>query len=216
MIKNSIRSAIKKFGYSLQKLDTNSAYLERLYEKIAGVHGDVVECGVGKMGSFRVLASLVEKDTTNRVLWGFDSFEGFPSPSPEDESPRNPKKGEWKFIEPEDVPKVLLVLGFNENFIDKRIKVVKGFVKDSLPQSSVGDIAFLHLDVDLYESYKMCLHYLFPKVVPGGVVLFDEYMNRDEAERFPGAKKAIDEYLANSKYEMQRDKRSGKFFLVKS
>ncbi len=215
-LKTALKNILKRQGYAIQRLDFQSAYIERMYEKIQGVKGDIVECGVGKIGTFKVLASLVEKERANRTLWGFDSFEGFPEPAPEDASPRNPKKGEWKCIEAEDVPKFLAISGVDEDFISQRIKIVKGFFEDSLPKCPVGPIALLHLDVDLYGSYRTCLHHLFPKVSQGGVVLFDEYMNRNEEERFPGAKKAIDEYFEGSGHKLQRDKLSGKYFLIKT
>ncbi len=214
-LKTYLKDFLKRRGYALKRLDSRPAYLERMYERIEKVKGDVVECGVGKIGTFKILASLVEKEGAHRTLWGFDSFEGFPEPSPEDASLRNPKKGEWKSLEAEDVPKFLAISHIDESFIAQRVKVVKGFFQDSLPKNTIGPIALLHLDVDLYDSYKTCLHYLFPKVSQGGVVLFDEYMNLNEQERFPGAKKAIDEYFESSGYKLQRDKLSGKYFLVK-
>lgn len=126
-----------------------------------------------------------------RTLWGFDSFEGFPEPSFEDASPRNAKKGDWKCIEAEDVPKFLAIQRIDENLISQRAKVVKGFLEETLPKCPIGSIALLHLDVDLYNSYKTCLQYLFPKVAQGGVVMFDEYINRNEQERFPEPKKRL-------------------------
>ena len=60
-----------------------------------------------------------------------------------------------------------------------------------MPQAEIGKIALLHLDVDLYQSYKDCLTHLFPKVASGGVILFDER----ESETYPGGKKAIDEFM---------------------
>lgn len=191
-------------------------YMQRMFDKIAGIEGDIVECGVGKMSTFRALALFLRQENSSRKLWGLDSFEGFPEPSVEDASPRNPQKGELNDINAEDVANVLFVLGFKKQWIESHIKIVKGFFQDTLPGNEISDIAFLHLDVDLYNSYKICLQYLFPKVVQGGVVLFDEYMNDNENLKFPGAKKAIDEYFKNTKYRPMRDKLTGKYFLIKS
>ena len=49
----------------------------------------------------------------------------------------------------------------------------------------------LHLDVDLYESYWVALRRLWPHVIPGGIVTFDEY--RQPA--WPGATLAVDEFF---------------------
>ena len=83
-------------------------------------------------------------------------------------------------------------------------------------KNAIGPIAILHLDINLYSGYKACLENLFPKVVSGGVVLFDEYMNKTEAADCPGAKKAIDEYFAGKPYKIQRDELYGKYFVVKN
>lgn len=66
--------------------------------------------------------------------------------------------------------------------------------------------------MDLYQSYKTCLEHLFPKVVSGGIVLFDEY----DTPNWPGAKKAIDEYFKGTSYRPQKDAESGKYFLIKN
>ncbi len=186
-------------------------YLHAVYEKIKGVQGDVVECGIGYSETFQILSCLVSKDVVPRTLWGFDSFEGFPEPTKEDTSARNPKKGEWKVL---SVPQLYTILGrlrLDKSFIDSRVKIVKGFFDDTLPKTNVPPIAFLHLDVDLYASYKTCLRELFPKVAEGGVVLFDEY----DSPSFPGAKKAIDEYFKGTAYRLQKDADTGKYFLIK-
>ncbi len=66
----------------------------RMYEKIRAVPGDVVECGVGRGRSFACFAFLVAEENAGRTLWGYDSFAGFPAPTPEDASPRNPQPGQ--------------------------------------------------------------------------------------------------------------------------
>jgi len=186
-----------------------------MFEQTAKLDGDIIECGIGKMGTFQILAELLLEEDSAKKLWGFDSFEGFPKPTSEDLSVRNPQKGEWKNINAEDVAKFLLILGFKKRWIDSHIKIIKGFFQDTLPNNNISKISFLHLDVDLYDSYKICLQYLFPKVVEGGVILFDEYANKKENLKFPGAKKAIDEYFQGTKYNLQRDKSTGKYFLIK-
>lgn len=51
----------------------------------------------------------------------------------------------------------------------------------------------LILDCDLYESYKMCLSRLYPRIVPGGWIIFDEYFSA----KYPGARRAVDEFFAD-------------------
>ncbi len=190
-------------------------YFKRMFGRVEGIGGDVVECGVGKAKSFQMLALLAYEEGMGRRLWGFDSFEGYPEVSPEDESPRNLRKGDWKAIEAEDVPPILRGAGLSQEFLDRHVTVVKGFFEDALAKTPIERIALLHLDVNLYRSYNTCLEEFFPKVAPGGIVMFDEYMNKDEAVKCPGAKKAIDEFFAGTPHRIQRDPHYGKYFLVK-
>ena len=72
------------------------------------------------------------------------------------------------------------------------MRLVKGFFDNTL-SSYEGRIALLHLDGDLYESYKVPLATLYDKVVRGGIIMFDEYAD----PRWTGARKAIDEFFAD-------------------
>ena len=61
----------------------------------------------------------------------------------------------------------------------ERSVVVRGNVMETLPQFIQEHpglrISLLHFDLDLYESTKFALRQLYPLVVKGGVVVFDEY-----------------------------------------
>ncbi|MFT7507217.1 MAG: hypothetical protein ACI92I_000360 [Acidimicrobiales bacterium] len=215
ILPRSIKNRLSYFGLEFKPGVKRRFYLRRMLRRVSKMEGDIVECGVGKMVTFQMFATYLQNNNSSRKLWGFDSFEGFPEPTPEDVSPRNPQKGEWKVIEEDDVAKFLLIQGFDSQWISSQIKTIKGFFKDTLPADDVSQIALLHLDVDLYDSYKTCLEHLFPKVVPGGVVLFDEYKHESDSYKFPGAQKAIDEYFSGTNYEISRDWFSGKYYLIK-
>ena len=66
---------------------------------IEKIPGDIVECGVGRGRSILILATLNDllssSESGQRKIYGYDSFAGFPEPTAEDKSARNPKKGEW-------------------------------------------------------------------------------------------------------------------------
>lgn len=204
------------FLYPLIQLDAKllpvAYYFERMFQHIKTIPGDIVECGIGYSRTFQLLALLTQAEGRGRTLWGFDSFQGFPEPTPEDASPRNPKKGEWKVITVADLKQILHLIRLTPEFIAKQVKVSPGFFDTTLPKAPIKDIALLHLDVDLYGSYQTCLKELFPKVVPGGVVLFDEY---GSDKTFPGARKAIDEYFSSIPHEFKQDSGTGKYYVIK-
>jgi len=72
-----------------------------------------------------------------------------------------------------------------------RIMVIPGFFGNTLPKSPVKLISLLILDCDLYESYRTCLEYLYPKVQEDGWIILDEYFS----PKYPGARIAVDEFF---------------------
>jgi len=68
-----------------------------------------------------------------------------------------------------------------------RIALVQGLLQDTL----AGDeaVALAHIDVDWYDPVRTCLDRIVPRLVPGGVVILDDY--RD----WSGCGKAVDEYF---------------------
>ncbi len=88
---------------------------------------------------------------------------------------------------------------------------LKGWFDTTLPRYD-GRIALLHLDCDLYESYKVRLDILYDKVQPGGAIMFDEYKDT----RWPGATKAIDAFFADKPEVIQPHSRcTWKYHVVK-
>jgi hypothetical protein len=64
------------------------------------------------------------------------------------------------------------------NLPKEKIHIVKGWFQETLPihKEAVGAIALLRMDGDLYESYKQPLEILYDQVVPGGFIVFDDWM----------------------------------------
>lgn len=189
-------------------------YFQRMFQLIQDRDGDIVECGVGWGHSLFYLAVLAKEEMRGRKLWGFDSFEGFPEPTEADRSPRSPRKGEWK-TSPVAVQNFLIDNGLDAHFVGTQVTLIKGFFDESLPKYRGEQIALLHLDGDLYESYRAPLNLLYERVVPGGVILFDEYLMTGQHYAFPGAAKAIDEFFGERKHDIKKDKWIGKFYYIK-
>lgn len=124
-------------------------------------------------------------------LYGFDSFEGFPAPNVKDGVTPITGKDFWSNPS-ETVLRVLKDGRIPEATVRDRVRLVKGFFDETLPRYQ-GKIALLHLDCDLCDSYKVALANLHGKVVPGGVIMFDEY----DDPRWTGAKLAIDEFFVD-------------------
>src|SRR2546429_9168032 len=56
-----------------------------------------------------------------------------------------------------------------------KIHFAKGSVEDTIPDQAPDQIALLRLDTDWYESTKHELVQLYPRLVPGGVLILDDY-----------------------------------------
>ena len=214
-IQDKIRNPEEQMGFF--PLDyVNAArllYFYNLFKLVENVPGDVVECGVGNGRSFLDLAYSIRVTGSSKNIWGFDSFEGFPPPTVEDTSTRNVREGQYA-VDEKTVWKRLYVYLKDDLFIRQRVILIKGFFEDTLDNEKLEQISLLNLDVDLYQSYKVCLEKLYPKVSPGGIITFDEYLR--ESLALPGAMKAIDEFFSGRKDRFFRDKYYGKYYVVKS
>ena len=63
-------------------------------------------------------------------------------------------------------------------------ELVKGWFVDTLPEYRSGEpIALLRLDADWYESTMVCLENLFDRVIPGGLIIIDDYYIWDGCSR---------------------------------
>jgi len=143
-------------------------------------------------------------------------LKGFQNPSKRRyKVPAIPKKGEWNYCSIKAINDMLINSGFPPDWIRAHITLVKGFFDKSLSAYTGDEIALLHLDVDLYQSYKDSLIQLYDKVIPGGIIAFDEYMSTFEYLNFPGARTAIDEFFADKKMKIIRDPVFGKYYTVK-
>ena len=145
------------------------------YENISKVEGDVVECGVWR-GGFSIFLSYIFQD---KNIWVCDSYEGF-QPLETAKHQYNKERHTPQYthnavgplgISLEEVQSHFKTYGLENQ---DRIKFVKGFVKDSLPNSGIEKVALLRIDVDAYSATLETLEELYDKVQPGGYIIFDD------------------------------------------
>lgn len=77
--------------------------------------------------------------------------------------------------------------------LKETVLIIPGFFEDTLKLVKDEKFSFVYLDCDLYDSYKVCLELFYPRMNPGGIILFDKYCEPD----WPGAAEAIDEFLTD-------------------
>jgi O-methyltransferase len=143
-------------------------------EQAVQIEGDFVECGTFKGDMAFVIATILGNRLEDRTFRLFDSFEGFsPALARPDDYPDNPGFIEFaNGIYGQDG-----LHGFvSDRFHAMRhVKVIKGFLPESLDGETPDRIAFLHLDLNSSRAEIACLELLFDRMSPGGVVVLDDY-----------------------------------------
>lgn len=158
------------------------------------IEGDVVECGVWRGGNI----ILARKLSPDRACWLYDTFEGMTMPSAENDGHdlverylRNRTSGDpWCSAGIDDVKGIFRVA---EVLDETMLRFVAGDVVETLKWSEnlPERIALLRLDTDWYASTKAELDVLYPLLVPGGVLIVDDYGH------WSGCRKAVDEYFGH-------------------
>jgi hypothetical protein len=121
-------------------------------------HGLVCEFGVFQGRTISYLARRIP----SRIVFGFDSFEGLPE--------------NWRGRFTQGV----FSTGGRLPRTPPNVRLIKGWFHATLPRfaaEQAGPVALLHIDCDLYSSTKCIFDCLGERIVPGSVVVFDEYFD---------------------------------------
>lgn len=152
-----------------------------------GVPGDLVECGVyaGSQCAAMAKAIMDAGDQSWRRVHLFDSFQGIPQSGPEDhefQAHGNPPGDAACSLD--QVKKNMAEWGIPESILVYH----PGWFEATVANPNPIAIALLRLDGDLYESTKVCMQHLFPRVSLAGWVIVDDYP-------LSGCRKAIHEVI---------------------
>jgi O-methyltransferase len=166
------------------------------------VPGDLVECGVWRGGAVMAAAlTLAQLGVRDRRIFLYDTFSGMPPPTDADWRPdldprelfarrrTGPGSSDWCRAGVDEVRRNLASLPYP----DRLFELVEGRVEDTIPGTLPDSIAILRLDTDWYESTRHEMEHLMPRLVPGGVLILDDYYN------WTGSRRAVDEYLEREK-----------------
>ena len=191
----------------------NINILLELMELVRPLTGDFAECGVFR-GSTLISVALHARITDWRAkVIGFDSFAGFDDSilvdlelgGAEDTEKR---RGGFDGTSLDYVAARVAALGLSDT-----IELKQGYFETTLPKSTERLYRLVHLDCDIYTSYKQCLDYFYPRMVRGGVILLDEYNDPP----WPGCNQAVDEFLLGRAERLMLIARDGyeKYYIVK-
>jgi O-methyltransferase len=188
----------KKFEPSNTASAERKFFLRSLLSLVDSLPGDTAECGAYQGAtSWLILDMLKGTDKTHFI---FDSFEGLSTPSAVDGQYWS--KGD---------------LCSSEEMLKERLsafpklKVCKGWIPDGFNEALEGSFCFVHIDVDLYQPTLDSIRFFYPRLVPGGIILSDDY----GFATCPGAKRAFDEYMKD-KPEKIIHVPTGQAFIIKA
>lgn len=178
-----------------------------IYKLVKDLPGHIVELGVFKGESLLRFSQFTEifepYDRSFRVI-GFDNFNGFEGLNEKDGeiiTDMDKVVGGWSSKKNREELFELINVYDNDRFIPQKqkIQIVEGDILKTVPKfynkNKNIKIRLLHLDADLYEPTLVGLKYFWDLLIPGGVLLLDEYA----FDGFIGESVAVDEFFKKNK-----------------
>lgn len=159
--------------------------LYSLARQALNVEGDFWECGVYRGGTAAMLAQVLARLPSARPkqLHLFDTFAGMPDT---DRAKDLHQAGDFSDTSIDAVRHAVKCDGI--------VRYHQGLIPNTFRGLEGSAIAFAHVDVDIYRSVLDCCQFIYPRLSPGGVMVFDDY----GFATCPGARSAVDEYFAAS------------------
>lgn len=134
--------------------------------------GDFVECGVNT----GILAGTIVDWTgfgarTDRAMWLVDTFDGLP----EDQIDENERKIGLQAYNDEYRNRDTHAIVVEKFTPFPNVRVIKGRVPDALTLVKADRVAYLSIDMNIALPEIAAARHFWPKIVPGGVILLDDY-----------------------------------------
>lgn len=164
-----------------------------LFSMVQDLPGAIVECGVFKGASlarFAAFRDLFENPFSRRII-GFDTFGAFPETGFDDD--RKKREGFIAAAGDQSISVEQMMRVLEHKRCERFVELVPGDITQTVPKYVQEHpelrISLLNLDTDIYEPAVTILEHLYPRIVPGGVLILDDY------GVFPGETKAVDDFF---------------------
>jgi len=141
--------------------------LWRSVEQVAPVEGDILEVGVWRGGSGCLIAAGAREHCPDAHVYLCDTFHGVvKAGAPDNEF----VGGELSDTSASRVRELARRLGLDN------VTVVEGVFPDETGGRIAGSkLRLAHVDVDVYASARDSFRWIWDRLAPGGVVIFDDY-----------------------------------------
>jgi hypothetical protein len=171
-----------------------------LYKRIVDLPGHIVELGVFKGTSLVRLATFMQlmESPFSRKIIGFDAFGDFPKAAhPVDQAfATGWQEALGSGIPAPELEKCFQYKGFGS------YTLIPGDINKTLPEYVDAHpefkVAMLHIDTDVYEPAMTGLTTLWERIVPGGVLVLDDYGTEY------GGTRAVDEFFSASNVRIRK------------
>ena len=181
---------------NLQESPAGSANIRIIFlllETTLSLPGNVAECGVWQGSTLLPTGLFLRRRAPTKRLVGFDSFRGLNETVSRDvvlggDDDERKHVGGFSNTSYEAVNNRVREFGLADT-----ATLVPGYFQNTLAGYADSSFCFVHLDCVIYESYRACLEFFYPRLVAGGVILLDEYNDPP----WPGCTLAVDEFLAD-------------------
>ncbi|MEW5703584.1 MAG: TylF/MycF/NovP-related O-methyltransferase [Pseudomonadota bacterium] len=128
--------------------------------------GDVIEVGVWRGGSGCLLAKRFATLAPSAVVYLADTFSGVVKSSSVD-------RGYGDGAHSDATRQIVVDLAEG---IDAHVEIMQGVFPDETGHAVAGNkFRFAHIDIDVYESAKAILDWLWPRLLHEAIVVFDDY-----------------------------------------
>ncbi len=121
--------------------------------------GDFVECGVYHGTGVKTVIDYLGGVTFPKTFWAYDTYDSNPVPGHAFEGQ---ERGFFEKVQKR-------FEGYDQ------VKLVKGMIPEIFESHCPEQVAYLHIDLNNAPAEIATLDRLFDRVVPGGVIIFDDY-----------------------------------------
>jgi O-methyltransferase len=150
-----------------------------------------VECGVFRGSSLIAMALYLKQRRVAKRIFGLDSFQGFDEDVHKDLQLGGADNTEKRLRGFDQTSVSHVYSKLNRFNVTDSVTLIPGHFSDTLNILPDSHFSFVHLDCDIYASYKQTLEYFYYRMSPGGIILLDEYNDPP----WPGCNIAVDEFL---------------------
>jgi len=181
-----------------------------IFKRVLTVKGSIVDCGVYRgfsLMAWAKLSTILEPENLTRRIYGFDTFQGFPSVNDQDRVGHGlAKLGDFDVHSSYEELLQLIAEYDRDRFLGHipKIELVQGDATKSIPEFVLQHphlvVSLLFMDFDLYQPTRAALEHFVPRMPRGSILAFDELDN----PIWPGETMALLESMRINRLSLQR------------